>query len=460
MNSHENNRRSEEGMRKKSFRTGMAASDITPEVGGELCGFGWYLNRVSTGIIEPLYANALVWQLEETKGVIISCDLLAVSAEITESVRQLVGKRCGIPLDHIMVCATHTHSGPPTKLNVGWGDMDPEYMAVLPERIAKAAFAAHDRLVETALEYGEIAVEGISFNREDKGGSTELVLKVIKLMQNDQISGFLAYYSCHPVVMCEDTSLISGDFVGIAVNKLKSKYKVEGLFLQGSIGDQNPVYCHKSQKESLINLRILSDRFADYIERALASTAPLPIESASVVRKKIELPRQPLDRAMILRYMVMISAFYKEYDDLPETVQRRLRFEKEVLELVWQRFDEERNDIQECELHALRLGDWVILAHPTELFFRFHQDIISAMQPYKTFLVGFANDSLGYIPTPDKYDVTDRRYSYPSYFAPLVGKFPYRSDVGQVMSNELIKLGQEIVAIPSGKRVPATASIE
>ena len=41
------------------MNAGFGKVEITPRVGVELCGFGPYLNRHSTRVVEPLYARAM-----------------------------------------------------------------------------------------------------------------------------------------------------------------------------------------------------------------------------------------------------------------------------------------------------------------------------------------------------------------------------------------------------------------
>lgn len=41
------------------LKIGMARTDITPPVGVELCGYGYYLARQNTGVLDTLYARAL-----------------------------------------------------------------------------------------------------------------------------------------------------------------------------------------------------------------------------------------------------------------------------------------------------------------------------------------------------------------------------------------------------------------
>jgi len=136
------------------IKAGFGTSDITPSI----------------GIIEPLFAHAMVWQSGKTKGAIISCDLIGVNKEITAETRRIINKMCGIPVENILVCGTHTHSGPTTSDLIGWGEKDFDYLATLPGRIAEAVRQGLTQMGEVEFEYGETKVNGISFNREKKGG--------------------------------------------------------------------------------------------------------------------------------------------------------------------------------------------------------------------------------------------------------------------------------------------------
>lgn len=433
-----------------TLRAGFASADLTPPVGVELCGFGWNISRVSTGIVEPLRANAFVWERDGVRGAIVSCDLIGIALRYTEQVRRLVEAGCGIAGDHVMIACTHTHSAPTTVDLVGWGEEDEDYLAGLPQRIAQAVIEAAGKLTDVEVAYGEAEVEGISYNREshtktNPGGLTDRTLKVLKFMEGSVMVGFLAHYSCHPVVMCEKTSLISGDFTGVAINKLSAKYGAVGLFLQGSIGDQNPVYCHEDQETSLRNLEKLAGTFAGLIEEAFAGARPLVDGDVSVRRVPLELETQQIERAITLRNKLMIADMYKYYDELPVPVQRRIRFERDVLDNIWAKYDDPEGSAARSELQAIRFGDVVLVAHPTELFFEYHLQIEQALAPYKTFIVGIANDGLGYVPTPDKYDVSDGKYSYPAWFTPyMVKQHPYTRDVGAKLSDAIIRLGKSM----------------
>ena len=434
----------------EAFTIGFGTSDITPPVGVELAGFGWYIGRKSTGVIEPLYAKAMLWQSGGDRGALISCDIIGVSRQTVKEVRETVSAECGIPFDNIIICATHTHSGPATYKLIGWGEMDPDYVKSLPRKIADSAKTAQGAMAPACLEYGETLVSGISYNREYKDGPTDDRLRLLKVTHGGKMAGFLANYSCHPVVMCEETSLISGDFVGLAVNKAGKAHGCTGLFIQGAIGDQNSVFCHKPQDESVENLKTLSGRFADFIEKAIgiaSPIAPAPGEAqAKAGRKEISLPQSPISKPMIMRAYLILDEALKQGAALPERLGLHLKFEKAVYEAMWERSGALPADARETEIQAVRFGDFTIVAHPSELFLRYQQDVVAALAPCKIMVAGCANDSVGYMPTPDKYDMSGAKLdgggiSYPAYFVPMmIGEFPFTENAGKMLVDEMVNL--------------------
>ena len=92
------------------LRAGCAKVDITPPLGLKLIGSQ---GKPSDSVLDELYARALVLCDGANTVAIVSVDLLyAPLEEITNPVRTLVAERLGIPPQNVMVCATHTHSGP------------------------------------------------------------------------------------------------------------------------------------------------------------------------------------------------------------------------------------------------------------------------------------------------------------------------------------------------------------
>lgn len=92
------------------LRAGVAVADITPV--GPYPMSGYYFERLSTGQKDPLHAKALVLRQGDEAAAIVCCDLIVIASDLTDVVRERVEAETGIPGSHVMLAATHTHTGP------------------------------------------------------------------------------------------------------------------------------------------------------------------------------------------------------------------------------------------------------------------------------------------------------------------------------------------------------------
>ena len=67
------------------FRAGVAVTDITPPVPYRMCGY--FEERVSTGVKDPLLAKAVVFEQGDTSAALVFCDLIGVPREISAAAR-------------------------------------------------------------------------------------------------------------------------------------------------------------------------------------------------------------------------------------------------------------------------------------------------------------------------------------------------------------------------------------
>jgi len=149
---------------------GTAAVRITPPLGTPMAGY--YYVRGAEGIHDDLFAKTLVIEKEGTRLAIVSCDLIEISSELTADIRHLAEASTGIPADHIMISATHSHTGPVilSPANMYGTDEDvkeslADYMAALPGLVAESITRASDGVQPARLSFGRGHEETISFNR-------------------------------------------------------------------------------------------------------------------------------------------------------------------------------------------------------------------------------------------------------------------------------------------------------
>lgn len=246
------------------WRAGVAARKITPAGPIWLAG---YANRTapSDGIDTDLFAKALL--LDDGNGgrvVIVTMDLIGVTAEIRAYVEMEAGRRFGLKPHELLLNASHTHSGP---------QVAPDRMllekifrrAAKPEDVA-AVQAYHARLKQDLVELVDESLRdprparvefsqaraGFAMNRrrpEANGtftnnpypaGPVDHEVPVLKVSGADgKIRALLFGYACHNTTL--GGSKVSGDYAGHAQRELETTYAgATALFLTGCAGDQNP----------------------------------------------------------------------------------------------------------------------------------------------------------------------------------------------------------------------------
>ena len=242
------------------FKVGVGKENITPPIGTALAGY--FHVRTSESIRDDLFARAMVVQEGGEQLVIVSCDLIWLSAGIVDEARRLIQQHIGAPSERIMISATHTHTGPVTAAD-GMGPRDRDYLAALPGRIAKAVVAASKSARDVTLRVGSIDVPGFSSNRLfrlndgtevfgkrhraadviERCGPCDTQMVVLAAYDLDhRLAGMLVNLPLHvDVIGGGNATAISADWPGEMATAVSAIYgdEVETLFLQGCSGDIN-----------------------------------------------------------------------------------------------------------------------------------------------------------------------------------------------------------------------------
>jgi neutral ceramidase len=152
------------------LRAGAAAVDITPPEGTPLAGY--YTPRGSKTVLDPLFSKALVLDQDGTRVALVVCDLISLPRRTVVEARELIEKQTGIPGSHVMISATHTHTGPVLardsaldELTGANGDMGRRYTEALPGLIARSVAEANKKLGPAHAAAAVGREEGLSFNR-------------------------------------------------------------------------------------------------------------------------------------------------------------------------------------------------------------------------------------------------------------------------------------------------------
>src|SRR5262245_29955625 len=158
------------------LKAGVTVVDITPPLGYRMAGY--YNELRNRGTHDPLMAKALVFQQGDTKAALVECDLVSMPAEVSTKARDLAEKRCGVPARHVVVAATHSHTGPlfTGSLRKLWNEQAVaregkdaaeafDYPAALAERIAQVIDQAAKTAKEVKLSAGAGEETQLAFNR-------------------------------------------------------------------------------------------------------------------------------------------------------------------------------------------------------------------------------------------------------------------------------------------------------
>ena len=96
-----------------SVKIGCGASKITPGLGVSMAGY--FHDRKATAIHDDLYAKAMIFHDGKIYAGLLCCDLICIHRDEVAQIREIISKETGVKGENILVCGTHTHTGPQTR---------------------------------------------------------------------------------------------------------------------------------------------------------------------------------------------------------------------------------------------------------------------------------------------------------------------------------------------------------
>ncbi|MBT3891630.1 MAG: hypothetical protein HN617_02250 [Planctomycetaceae bacterium] len=219
------------------FRAGAHTVDITPPIGIPMWGYGARSDDPSTGVLEPLEANALVIATGDAKLAFVGLDLgRAPTRKSMANIRRLIKEQTGI--EHCFIAGSHTHHGPCLELGHLEGSAG-EYVRSLEKKIAEAIIAANKQMVTARMGVGSDQVD-MNRNRhtdiEPKPIDQELAVIRFDDMTGNPIA-LIVNYAAHPTSIDSDQLEYSPDYPGFLKKHVRKSLNCECLFMQGASGD-------------------------------------------------------------------------------------------------------------------------------------------------------------------------------------------------------------------------------
>lgn len=253
-----------------ALRAGAARVDITPPVGVPLGGYGGGARRLarpdldpfdyhtllapSEGVLDPLYARALVLADGEETVALVSVDAIGVTNEMLEAVHREAARRgVDIPVERLLVFASHTHSGPGAVTRRRFWELaamdlyHPRVARSLFRRVAEAVVLAQADLGPALLATGAGTLPGATRNR--RAGASPFLdrddvdpeMGIIQVERPDRTPIATVWnFAVHGTCLGASNLLFSGDIMGNASARIETAGGGVALFANGAEGDIAP----------------------------------------------------------------------------------------------------------------------------------------------------------------------------------------------------------------------------
>lgn len=369
------------------FRASVVKVDITPDKAEWLKG---YDARQSTGIHDHIYHRIVAMDDGKTQFFLISTEIVSYSPSVYDEVTKQLESEMGIKPEQVWWTVTHTHSapefGPPGlgavfMANRFQHEPDTAYTEQVKKQLIDGIKEAREKLEPARLGVGRgYANANINRRARNEDGPTFLGLnpdgpvdKQIGLIRLEKADGTLlaliANYAMHGTVLSGANTLISGDAPGAVAEYVQEKLGAPMLYIQGAAGNQAPIYTvqpdfrrgHMKQFDML-----LGDPIIEANSRIGPTTSDVELTLGKTI---VETPRKAG-----MGWAPDLGSYLHTTDSGAAMVRLPVGF--------------------------LRINkDIAIWSAPVELFCEVAIDVRNHSPFPYTFYFGYANGSLGYLPT-------------------------------------------------------------
>jgi len=402
------------------LRVGAAAVNITPPAGTPLAGY--YSARGARTVLDELFSKALVLEQDGTKVALVVCDLISLPRHTVVETRRLIEKQTGIPGGHVMISATHTHTGPVIarrsardRLDGGASDLGRRYSESLPELIARSVAEADKKLTPAQAAAAIGREENLAFNRRfvmrdqtvswnprkrhpdivRPAGPIDPDVGVVYFEAKNQPLATYVNFAMHPDTVGGEG--ISADYPGVLA-RLLADYKgpeMLTVFANGCCGNLN----HRNiswldNQKGPHEARRIGTVLAGAVCKTYPQLRPLSAGGLRAKSALVPLPLAPITPDDVSRAKEVVQ----RVNDPKTTFMEKVKA-YQVLDVAAR-----EGKPLEVEVQVVTLGDqvaWISL--PGEIFVELGLAIKQASPFPYTLIAELANGSIGYVPDKPAY---------------------------------------------------------
>lgn len=390
----------------EGLKVGAASEPIKAEdtmvIGGGI------LPAYLSGQEGELRASAIIIE-KNTKICIVSCDVLMTQRDILDDVCIKIKSEVNIPPENILIFCTHTHHAPTTITLHGY-EREQLFCERLKDAILEAVKVANSDLKESqcyfevgsecevgqnsrlVLEDGSILWVPLEeeFASFESTGPFDSDLPVLAYKtKEEKLQAVIFNHSTHNIGSRENKR--SPGFYGLAAQELESNLGGTILFAPGASGTTHNFRLSPAEMISLIK---------DSVNRTYLQAKQVSPDKILSIKKEFSYRIRHFNEAEeennILYYSNKLKELELDWCEDPNDIIRVFREMRKALK-------EHQGEIRKSWLQAIVIGEIAFVAVPGELFGKLGRDIKQHSPFGNTYIIGYANDHIGYIPDKDAY---------------------------------------------------------
>jgi hypothetical protein len=391
-------------------------------------------NVGNRGVHDDVSATALVLDDGSSRVAIVALDLLTINEHTAGAVRRLLA-----PIE-VVLCCSHTHSGPIAYADERSSRRSRGFVAVLVDRIVAAVNDAAANLVPARIDFGESVAE-VGINRRERGpdgrieigrnpdGACDRSVQVVGIWGDDGGSSprrlaTLVNHACHGTTLGPSNLLVSADWIGSMRDRVEAELGGLVVFLQGAGANINPDV-GREVGSPFDQTAEVGERVADAVlDAAAGGVEMLSAVPLRITRTDVWLPTQAdaiteQPPRTYIEPLLSVAGLPRFAAPLVEPLLRR--------RYPWRPTIEARNGrwAVPMRVNALRIGDLGLVTFAAETFTEIGLAAKSASPATRTLFASVADGCVSYLATAEAHaeggyevDVAPWAYRYPARLAP------------------------------------------
>ena len=427
-----------------SLSAGIARRIITPPKGIFLIGYG-DRSKGNIGVHDDLTATALVLDDGKTRIAIVALDILTINEFIVDRVR------ARLTTTEILLCCSHTHSGPIAYADEKSSRLNREYIDSLVNNIVNAVNEAQSNLQPAHLEYSS-GEANVGINRREKmpdghmeigrnpEGARDKSVQVVSVFTDTPLPAGAPFgddkglgvrvatvvnYACHGTVLGPDNLLVSADWIGVMRDKVEKELGGKTLFLQGAAANINPdMYWDDARAYEMVAEQGLGVAKAVIAAAGNGSETmrdvPLCIERVEAwlpTEARVTSSHPPKNYGKPLLSLAKMPAFMAVFVDVLLKQRYPWRSVIEAKDGFWS---------VPMRINAVRIGELALVTYAAETFTEIGMKVKSASPATHTLFASVSDGCISYLHTEESHN----EGGYEVDIAPLAYRYPGRLQAG------------------------------